>query len=115
MVATSPSMRSHSWSEVYSVVMKFPLARLAFVSIGNERRGGDLQRQPLPAHFGEDRGADRSERRGDVAHRDRRIEARAETARCHPAHLFGGGAVRQQPRALAPPRAGFGPPADAAA
>src|SRR6266536_2698764 len=107
MVATSPSMRSHSWSEVYSVVMKFPLAlaRLAFVSIGNEGRRGDLQRQPLPAHFGEYRGADRSERGGDVAHRDRRIEARTEPARRHLADRLGRGAVGKQRRAFAHRRA----------
>ena len=52
----------------------------AFVSIGNEGHGGDAQRQALPAHFGEHLRAGGGERGRQIAHRDRRIEARAEAA-----------------------------------
>src|SRR6476659_3771060 len=86
MVATSPSMRSHSWSDVNNVVMKLPLAfelalaRLAFVRVGNERHGCDLQRQALPANFGKNLRLVSGKRCRQITHRHRRIEARAEAA-----------------------------------
>src|SRR5690348_3347738 len=93
MVATSPSMRSHSWSVVNNVVMRSPLALGAFlnsafasstfVSVGNEWHRRDHERQALAAHFGENFCADGSERDRQIAHRDRRIEDRAESARRH--------------------------------
>src|ERR1700741_4905725 len=98
MVATSPSMRSHSWSEVNSVVMEFPLA---FVGILDERRGGDLERQALAAPFREHGGADDCNRRWQVAHCDRRIEARAKAARCDLADRLARRRIRKQARALA--------------
>src|ERR1700743_542265 len=97
MVAISPSMRSHSWSEVNSVVMENPLAFAdsAFVSVGNEGHRRYLERQALPAQFGKYPAADCCMRRCQIAHRDRRIEARAKTTRSDRADLFSGCGVRE--------------------
>src|SRR5271170_7603481 len=104
MVATSPSMRSHSWSVVNSVVMTDPSA---FIGVGNERHRRYLQRQALPAHFGKYESDWLGERRGQIAHGDRCIEAGAESTRSNRADLFGGGRVREQGCAFAHRGAAF--------
>src|SRR3954454_5098109 len=112
MAATSPSMRSHSWSEVNSVVMKCPLA---FIGVGYERHGCDLQRQALAAHFGEDLRARSRKRCRQIAHRDGGIEARAKAARGNLADGLGRRRIRKQAGAFAHRRATLGPQAHAAA
>src|SRR6185369_10903680 len=112
-VATSPSMASHSWSEVYSVVVI--LKSSAFVGVFHEGHGGDRERQSLAAHLGEQAGAERAQCGGHVAHRDRRVQARAEAARCDRSDRRGGCRIRKQQRALAHRRAAFRAQADAAA
>src|SRR5450756_1272881 len=96
MVATSPSMRSHSWSDVNSVVMIFlrrfwilAFANSAFVGVGNERHGRDPQRQALPAQFGEYGAAHDRLWRRQIAHRHRCIQARPEAAGGDRADLLG--------------------------
>src|SRR6478752_8951846 len=98
-VATSPSMASHSWSEVYSVVVI--VLSSAFVGVFHERHGGDRERQPLAAHLGEQFCIERARCRGHVAHRDRRIQARAEAARGDLSDRLAAGVIRKQQRALA--------------
>src|SRR5450755_3206176 len=117
MVATSPSIRSHSWSGVNSVVMKNPLAVASstFVGVGNEGHRRYLQRQPLAAHLGKYGGTEGCVRRRQIAHRDRRIEAGAESARGDLADRLSGSGVRKQRRALAHRRTAFGFQADPAA
>src|SRR5260370_40733321 len=105
MVATSPSMRSHSWSDVNSVVIANPLA---FVGIGNEGGRRDPQRQSLAAQFGKHQAAD-CMRRWQIAHRDRRADAGAKAARGDLADLFGGSCVRKQRYAIADPDAALPP------
>src|SRR6266436_3497051 len=112
MVAISPSMRSHSWSEVNSVVMELPLA---FIGIGNEGHACDLERQTLSAHFGAYGCAEGGERRWQIAHRHRCIEARAKAAGRDLADLLARGRVRKQRCAFAHRRASFRPQSDAAA
>src|SRR5438128_411162 len=112
MVATSPSMRSHSWSEVNSVVMKLPLA---FIGVGNEGHGCDQQRQALAAHFGKDLRAESRSRRRQIAHRDGSVEARAKTARGDLADGLGRRRIGKQAGAFAHRRAAFRPQANAAA
>src|ERR1700678_660628 len=110
MVATSPSMRSHSWSEVYSVVMINPSAFTSstFVCVGNKGHGGDPQRQALSAQFGKYQSARGGMRGRQIAHRDRRVDAGAESARGDTADLHRGGGIREQRRAFAYGRAAFG-------
>src|SRR5260370_33830375 len=112
MVGTSPSMRSHSWSEVNSIVMELPLA---FIGIGNEGHACDLERQTLSAHCGEYGCADGGERRRQIAYRNRRTEARAKAARSDLADGFGRARVRKQRCAFAHRRAAFRPQSGAAA
>src|SRR5260370_8326855 len=107
MVATSPSMRSHSWSEVNSIVMELPLA---FIGIGNEGHACDLERQTLSAHFGEYGCADGGERRRQIAHRHRRTEARAKAAGRDLADGFGRAPVRKQRGAFPHRLAALPPP-----
>ena len=57
----------------------------------------------------------RGERRRQIAHRDRRIEARAEAARGDLADRLGRSRIGKQQRAFAHRRAAFRPQADAAA
>ena len=71
--------------------------------------------QALAAHFRENLRAVGGKRCWQIAHRDRRIEARAEAARCDLADRLAGGGVREQQRAFAYRRAALGPQADAAA
>src|SRR5438034_6048126 len=102
MVATSPSMRSHSWSEVNSVVMMILwLLPSALVGVGNEGGGGDATREPLGPDLGENLRADGGERSGQIAHCDRRVQARAEPARRDRADLLGRGCICKQRRTLA--------------
>src|ERR1700722_2441510 len=97
MVATSPSMRSHSWSDVYSVVMIDPSAFTSstFISVGNKGHGGDPQRQALTTQFGKYQSACGGVRGRQVPHRDRSVDAGAEAARGDAANLFGGGRIRE--------------------
>src|SRR5512147_1190273 len=112
MVATSPSMWSHSWSEVNSVVMNNPLA---FIGVGNEGHGRDLQRQALAAHLGEDICAVGRKLRRQIAHRDRGIEARTKAAGGDLTDRLAGGGVREQQRAFAHRRAALRKQSDTAA
>src|SRR3984957_12782074 len=116
MVATSPSMRSHSWSDVYSVVMINPSAftSSAFISVGNKGHGGDPQRQALPAQFGKYQSAHSRMRGRQITHCDRRVDAGAEGARGDAADWLGGGRIRKRKRAFAHRRAAFGRQPDAA-
>src|ERR1700730_5095413 len=97
MVATSPSMRSHSWSEVNSVIMTNPLAFASstFVSVGDEGHRRDLQRQPLAAQFGKHPAANRGLRRRQIAHRHWHVEARTKATGGDPPDPFGGSPVRE--------------------
>src|ERR1700722_13699186 len=117
MVATSPSMRSHSWSDVYSVVMINPSAFTSstFVSVGNKGHGGDPQRQSLPAQFGKYQCTDGGVRSRQITHCDWRVDAGAESTRGDAADGLGGGCIGEQRRAFTHRRAAFGLQPDAAA
>src|ERR1700678_3841375 len=98
MVATSPSLGSHSWSEVYSVVMINPSAFTSstFIGVGNKGHGSDPQWQSLAAQFGEYQFARRRVRGRQITHRDRRVDAGAEAARGNAADLHRGGGIGKQ-------------------
>src|ERR1700722_10358749 len=95
MVATSPSMRSHSWSDVYSVVMINPSAFTSstFISVGNKGHGGDPQRQSLSAQFGKYQSAHSRMRGRQITHRDLRVDAGAEAAGGVVTDGLGGGCI----------------------
>src|SRR5262249_43467022 len=112
-VATSPSIASHSWSEVYSVVVI--VLSSAFVGVFHEGHRGDGERQTLPAHLRKEFCVERAQARGHIAHRDRRIQARAETARGDLSDRLAACVIRKQQRALAHRCAALGKQADAAA
>src|ERR1700722_17448900 len=97
MVATSPSMRSHSWSDVYSVVMINPSAftSSAFIGVANKGHGGDPQRQSLSAQFGKYQLVRVGMRNRQITHRDRRVDAGAEAARGDRADLFRRCSIRE--------------------
>src|SRR5260221_10289683 len=98
MVATSPSMLSHSWSVVNKIVMRLPSA---FIGVGDEWHGCDLQRQALAADFSEDLCARCREGRRQIAHPEGGIEARPKTARRDLADRLGRGPVPKKPTPLA--------------
>src|SRR3954452_23261555 len=105
-------MASHSWSEVYSVVVI--LRSSAFVGVFHEGHGGDLQGKALAPHFCEQFCAERTQAGGHVAHRDRRIQARAEAARCDLSDRLASACISKQKRTLADGRAALSAQADAA-
>src|SRR3989337_874782 len=82
-VATSPSRLSHSCSSVYFSIRPpdWSLATLVLRHDKWQRRDGD--RQALAAQLGKDPCSGHCERGRQIAHRDRRIEARTEAARSH--------------------------------
>src|SRR5262245_57993627 len=106
MVATSPSMLSHSWSDVYRMVMGFPSA---LVGIGDERSGADREWQTLAADFGKKARAAHCELGRHIAHRHRRVQRRAETARGDRTDQLVRGLVGKEWRAFADGRAAFRP------
>src|SRR3954466_14480577 len=105
-------MASHSWSEVYSVVVI--LRSSAFVGFFHEGHGGNCERQPLAAHLGEQFCAERTQAGRHVAHRDRRIQARAEAARCDLSDRLASACISKHKRTLADRRAALSAQADAA-
>src|SRR5262245_41203516 len=77
-VATSPSIRSHSWSSVnfnIAIDLRGSIS-VAFVAMRDERQITDLQRNAFSAYLAENPFAGRCKVLVDVTHRNRRLHAR---------------------------------------
>src|SRR5215813_13477983 len=81
-VATSPSIRSHSWSSVnfnIAIDLRGSIS-VAFVAMRDERQITDSQRNPLSAYLAENLFTGRCRGFVDVTHCNRRLHARRKTA-----------------------------------
>src|ERR1700761_4712494 len=87
----------------------------AFIGVGNKGRRRYAQREALAAHFREDDRVVSGVRRRQVSHRDRRVEARAETAGGDLADRLRRSRVRKKRRAFAYGRTSLRPEPNPAA
>src|SRR5215813_8477405 len=97
-VATSPSIRSHSWSSVnfnIAIDLRGSIS-VAFVAMRNERQITDSQRNPLSAYLAENPLTGRRRVFVDVAHRDRCLHTRAEAAGCDDADRASRNLIRKE-------------------
>src|SRR5215510_8374151 len=81
-VATSPSIRSHSWSSVnfnIAIDLRGSIS-VAFVAMRDERQIADPQRNAFSAYLAENSFTGRGRVLVDVTHRNRRLHARAKAA-----------------------------------
>src|SRR5215510_7645265 len=116
-VATSPSIRSHSWSSVnFNIAIDLcGSISVAFVAMRDERQIADLQRNVLSAYLAENPFTGRCRGCVDVTHGDRRLHARPKAAGRHGADRGCRNLVRVKFRAAAHRHAVLGLQSDAAA